>query len=104
MRYIILKSLMKSVEKISEGKYKIRSHKTGKLYPKVYGSKESAQERISQMEHFKKSDYKYVVIQKSDDRCPFDHKQGIRLRRYKQDHLWITEFRCPNGHIFQKES
>lgn len=35
------------------GGYKIKSHKTGKLYPKVYLSKEAAQRRINQMEQFK---------------------------------------------------
>jgi hypothetical protein len=33
--------------------FKIRSHKTGKLYPKVYPSREAAKRRIDQMEQFK---------------------------------------------------
>lgn len=33
--------------------YKIKSHKTGKTYPKVYGSKAAAQKRIGQMQRFK---------------------------------------------------
>jgi len=46
----------------------------------------------------------YITLEKAGIECPFCKKAGIRLRRYKQDHLWITEYRCPNGHIFQKES
>ncbi|OGM10505.1 hypothetical protein A2Z67_02790 [Candidatus Woesebacteria bacterium RBG_13_36_22] len=77
-----------SVEKV-EGGYKIRSHKTGKLYPKIYGSKEAAQERINQMESFKKSDddFKFVILEKGrgPDLIPrkrkkeMEHKQISRL-------------------------
>lgn len=44
------------------GGFKIRSKKTGKLYPKKYKSKKAAQERENQMERWKNSDkwaYKY---------------------------------------------
>ena len=37
----------------AKGGWKIRSHKTGKLYPKVYKSKATAQKRVKQMEAFK---------------------------------------------------
>lgn len=38
--------------KVDNG-YKIKSHTTGKVLPKVYPSKESANKRIAQMEMFK---------------------------------------------------
>jgi len=47
------------------GGYKIRSHKTGKLYPKVYSSKEAGQNRIDQMERFSKSEFLYVILEKA---------------------------------------
>ncbi|MEW5897521.1 MAG: hypothetical protein AB1668_07545 [Nanoarchaeota archaeon] len=34
--------------------FKIRSHKTGKLFPKVYPTREAAKQRIKQMLMFKK--------------------------------------------------
>jgi len=34
--------------------WQIKSHKTGKIYPKVYTSHASAEKRISQMKKFKK--------------------------------------------------
>jgi len=34
------------------GGWKIRSHRTGKLYPKVYRTKVEAERRIKQMEWF----------------------------------------------------
>lgn len=37
-----------------KGGFKIRSHRTGKLYPKVYSTREQAKERIKQMLMFKK--------------------------------------------------
>lgn len=38
--------------KVDNG-YKIKSHTTGKVLPKVYSSKKSANKRIAQMEMFK---------------------------------------------------
>lgn len=35
------------------GGYKIRSHTSGKLYPKVYKSKKAAQKRVAMMQMFK---------------------------------------------------
>ena len=48
------------------GGFKIRSHKTGKLYPKVYTSREATQRRIDQMEQFKhiNKSVAYVILQK----------------------------------------
>jgi len=49
----------------TSGGFKIRSHKTGKVYPKIYGSREAAQKRIDQMKQFKhmnKSIY-YVILE-----------------------------------------
>jgi hypothetical protein len=40
------------VIKVSGG-YKIKSHTTGKLYPKVYKTRAAAQKRIAMMEMFK---------------------------------------------------
>lgn len=37
-----------------KGGYKIRSHKTGKMYPKKYKSRKAAQRRIRQMNYFKR--------------------------------------------------
>lgn len=37
----------------TKGGYKIRSEKTGKVWPKLYKTKEAAQERIDQMKRFK---------------------------------------------------
>jgi len=37
----------------AKGGYKIRSHKTGKLYPKLYKSKKAAKKRIGQMQKWK---------------------------------------------------
>ena len=60
--------LQKTAIKVKGG-YKIKSHKTGKVYPKVYGSKEAADKRIAQMEahkHMNKSDEitRFVIIEK----------------------------------------
>ena len=57
-----------------KGGYQIRSHKTGKLYPKVYSSSGDAQNRIDQMEkfkHFNKS-VSFVILEKA---------KGFRLAR-----------------------
>lgn len=35
------------------GGYKIKSHTTGKLYPKIYKSKKAAQKRVAMMQMFK---------------------------------------------------
>lgn len=53
------------IVKVSGG-FKIRSHKTGKLYPKVYTSREATQARINQMEQFKhmNKSVAYVILQK----------------------------------------
>lgn len=53
------------LEKV-EGGWKIRSHVSGKLYPKVYTSKEAAQARINQMERFKHTKKgKFIIIEKA---------------------------------------
>lgn len=66
--------------------YKIRSHKTGKLYPKIYPSREAAQRRIDQMERFKhinKSDpYAYIIVEKA---VPV--KGFMRVRRGKEEYV-----------------
>lgn len=36
-----------------DGGYKIKSHKTGKMMPKVYATRAEAKKRIDQMEMFK---------------------------------------------------
>lgn len=53
------------IVKVSGG-FKIKSHKTGKLYPKVYTSREATQKRINQMERFKhiNKSVAYVILQK----------------------------------------
>ena len=38
----------------AKGGFKIRSHRTGRLWPKVYKSRKAANKRIRQMKHFKK--------------------------------------------------
>jgi hypothetical protein len=51
-----------------------------------------------------KSIPKNYILEKSNLECPFCKRPGTRLRRYKQGAFWIVEYRCPNGHIFQKEN
>ena len=37
-----------------KGGYKIKSHTTGKMYPKVYSTKAAAERRIAQMKRYKR--------------------------------------------------
>ena len=45
-----------------KGGFKIKSEKTGKLWPKVYPSRKIAQKRIDQMKKFKHMKKSFYVI------------------------------------------
>jgi hypothetical protein len=40
---------------------------------------------------------------KTGGRCPHDGRQGIQIRRYRQyNGMWVRQYRCPDGHIFEE--
>jgi predicted DNA-binding protein len=73
------------IVKVSGG-FKIRSHKTGKLYPKVYTSREAIQARINQMEQFKhmNKSISYVILKKG--RSIKEWKEYLRIDKPEKAH------------------
>jgi len=73
------------IVKVSGG-FKIRSHKTGKLYPKVYASREATQARINQMEQFKhmNKSISYVILVKARTIGAKDIKK--RRKKFAKDY------------------
>jgi len=73
-----------------KGGFGIKSHKTGKVWPKVYSSKTAAQERLNQMEKFKH-------MNKAIPRTQVFHKEPpkVQPRSVSPDYYMRTRI----GHI-----
>lgn len=81
----------------------IVTHADGSTTPVEAGSRWEVVQKIKEGGHKPAITIDEVgeVKKSSGITCPYDGLNGIQLRRYKQDAVWIREFRCPRGHVWQ---